>query len=210
MTTYSIDIETIPQPGIINTWYKEWAASKYPGKEDRDLASMAALYPEFGEIVSISMAKVNEGSGEILTNTIHRDGDMDERTLLSITLPFLDRDVRLVGHNLKGFDLPFPAKRYMANGFGVPSSLRVAGKKPWELVHVDTMEVMRFGGGQPMSLRSACRLLGLKDPKENCSGSDVWSMWKDGKFDEIGTYNEGDAVVTLQVYEELVKRGAFA
>lgn len=151
MRPVSIDIETIPQPGIMDTWFPEWAAQKYPGKEGEELEAMAALHGEFGQVVSVALySDDHEREFTIGVNA------MDERDLLeALRSTTLFQDCQPLGHNLKGFDIPFLAKRYLAHSMKVPEQLCVAGKKPWEVTALDTMELMKFGGFQPMSLRSA-------------------------------------------------------
>ena len=79
------------------------------------------------------------------------------------------------------------------------------GKKPWELVHVDTMELLRFAGDCSMSLRSACLLLGLGDPKAACNGAEVFELFKQGRFEEIGRYVKSDVKYTDRVYQQLTR-----
>lgn len=204
MRPVSIDIETIPQPGIMDTWYPEWAAQKYPGKEGEELEAMAALHGEFGQVVSVALYSDNrEREFTIGVNA------RDERDLLeALQSSTLFQDGQLLGHNLKGFDIPFLAKRYLANKMEVPEQLCVAGKKPWEVTALDTMELMKFGGFQPMSLRSACYCCGLGDPKADCSGDQVWSLFRAGKFQEIAKYNMSDAVYTWRLFNYLGRAGA--
>lgn len=81
------------------------------------------------------------------------------------------RDRVLCGHNIKSFDIPILACRYLAHGMVLPPALRVLGKKPWEIQHVDTCELLRFGGGARISLDAACLMLGIESPKDGMDGS---------------------------------------
>ena len=87
----------------------------------------------------------------------------------------------------------------MAHGLRVPSSLNTLGKKPWEIQHLDTMELMRFGSSN-MSLRAACLLLGIKDPKEHMDGEDVWECFKRHDMAPIGDYCDGDVEAVRSVF----------
>lgn len=100
--------------------------------------------------------------------------------------------------------MPFLAKRYMYHGLHVPNTLRVSNLKPWEIPHIDTMEKMRFGGGMSMSLRSACFLLGLGDPKSACNGDDVWDLFKKENFEQIANYVESDVKFTDKLYQKIL------
>jgi predicted PolB exonuclease-like 3'-5' exonuclease len=65
------------------------------------------------------------------------------------------------------------------------------------------MELMKFGNGMSMSLRSACFLLGLKDPKLEVSGDDVFKLFKQKDMTTIASYVEGDVKATYEVFRKL-------
>jgi predicted PolB exonuclease-like 3'-5' exonuclease len=142
---------------------------------------------------------------------VYTAGDVDEEVeLLKSIEGMLDNTaVTLVGHNIKGFDIPFLAKRFMARRKFVPRMLNMGGKKPWEVPHIDTMDVMRFGGGASMSLRSAYLMLGIADPKGSNCGSEVPEMFRQGKVLEIGQYCGGDVVAERELYKRLVDAEVF-
>lgn len=200
--TYVIDIETTPRPGIMDTFYPQWAETKYPGKEGVELENMAALHAEFGMVCAVAYADAYGSAYPVVLTAATLD---EEATLLDSLLSLLNKNgLVLVGHNIKGFDIPFLAKRYMAHTMYVPQALNVAGMKPWEVLHKDTMEMMRFGGGASMSLRSACLMLGIDDPKDACCGSDVADMFRKGQLDSIGTYCAKDVIAEREVFNRIV------
>lgn len=195
-----IDIETIPQPGIMNTWYPEWARKKMPDATDEEIYAKAALHGEFGMVCAIGISDASSAPSHALA------ADFDsEREILQSLASYLTPSTKLVGHNIKGFDIPFLAKRYMYHGMRVPDALRTAGKKPWEIQHLDTMEMMRFAGDCPMSLRSACFLFGLGDPKAACSGAEVLDLFKRKEFEKIGRYVESDVKFTAQLFKKILE-----
>lgn len=200
---FVFDIETTPRPGIMDTFYPQWAESKYPGKEGQELEDMAALHAEFGMICAIAI-------GNALTDEapkVYTAGSVEEEKELikSVTDIFDSENAVLVGHNIKGFDIPFVAKRFMAQVGFVPRALNFGGKKPWEIPHIDTMELMRFGGGASMSLRSACLLLNIADPKGSVCGSEVPQLFREGRTAEIGQYCAGDVVAERELYRKIMK-----
>ena len=124
---FVIDIETTPRPGIMDTFYPIWAATKYPGKEGQELEDMAALHAEFGMVCAVAYANAyGDDAPKVLTA-----GSVEEEAEMLETLEsFLDSEnVILIGHNIKGFDIPFLAKRFMAQRRYVPKSLNFSGKK---------------------------------------------------------------------------------
>lgn len=199
-----IDIETVPREGIMDTWYAEWAGNKNPDAAPEELEYSAGLYPEFGRVCCVCLKEY--GTDDVLGRVARNLND--ERDLLYWLGSYLDQPgVSLIGHNIKGFDIPFLAKRYLAHSLPLPSALKLAGKKPWEITHQDTMELLRFGNFSNMSLRSACLLLGLDDPKENDSGKSVWDKFRAGDLESIQTYCEGDVNSTEAVYSAIEQCG---
>jgi hypothetical protein len=65
--------------------------------------------------------------------------------------------------------------------------------------------MMRFGGGASMSLRSACLLLNVADPKGSVCGSEVPQLFREGKTDIIGNYCAGDVSANRLVYRKLME-----
>ncbi|MEZ5011231.1 MAG: hypothetical protein R2744_06350 [Bacteroidales bacterium] len=51
------------------------------------------------------------------------------------------KDALLCAHNGKEFDFPFLARRMIIHGMDIPPILDNAGKKPWEINLLDTMEL---------------------------------------------------------------------
>lgn len=199
-----IDIETVPRPGIMDTWYPSWAASHNKGETPEEQEHQACLYPEFGMVCAVALHVVGTDTRFSMV-AANEDG---ERELLYELGSYLDNNNALVGHNIKGFDIPFLAKRYLAHKLPLPQALRLGGKKPWGVPHLDTMELMKFGGWTPMSLRSACLLLNIGDPKSEGDGSKVWEMFKAGKLDEIRKYCVSDVDHEEALYKALVEGGA--
>lgn len=197
-----IDIETVPRPGIMDTWYPQWASDKYPNVEGDALEDMAALHAEFGMVCAVAIASANGNDEPVVYTASNEDEEVE--LLAAIENLMDDENVILVGHNIKGFDIPFLAKRFMARRRFVPRMLNMGGKKPWEIPHRDTMEIMRFGGGASMSLRSACLMLNIEDPKGSVGGSEVSEMFRQGRVPEIGQYCAGDVVAERELYKQLI------
>jgi len=64
----------------------------------------------------------------------------------------------LYGHNAKEFDIPYIARRMIINQMAIPSKLNLFGKKPWEIPHLDTLELWKFGDYKHFtSLKLMCK-----------------------------------------------------
>lgn len=198
-----LDLETCAREDLQDTHWPQWA-EKHDKPDDE-----AALYPEFARISVAGGILLDQDGNELRARGFAAPNPEDEAGLLEELGPRLDTDITIIGHNIKGFDIPFMAKRYLANRMPVPRALRVAGKKPWEIYHVDTMELLKFGGWNSISLESACLLLGVPSPKLHMSGPKVAQALKEGRINEVVQYClEGDCRATLEIYRILNQLGA--
>ena len=105
-------------------------------------------------------------------------------------------------HNGKEFDYPFIARRMLINGISLPPALDISGKKPWEVPHLDTMELWKFGDYKSFtSLNLLAHTLGIPTPKDDIDGSRVWSVyWNDKDLKRIVNYCQKDVVTVAQIF----------
>ena len=205
-----LDIETVPQKQSFEEleaveqqfWTKK--ASQISKKEEppAELYQRAGIYAEFGKIVCISVGKVapKEPSIFILQSFL----EDDERLLLQKFKKFLESNSNhlLCAHNGKEFDFPYIARRMLIHGIGLPKQLNLAGKKPWEIPHLDTLELWKFGDYKHYtSLDLLAYLFKIPSPKQQTSGEMVYDLWwnkKDKK--RIRDYCELDTLTVAQLY----------
>jgi DNA polymerase elongation subunit (family B) len=141
----------------------------------------------------------------------------DEHTLLSQFKRLLDdhyKNAILCGHNAKEFDFPYICRRMLINGISLPLALDIAGKKPWEIRHLDTMELWKFGDYKAYTgLALLCHVFGIPTPKDDITGADVARVYYEDKdLERIAVYCEKDVIALIQVYlkmhlEPLVSEG---
>ena len=83
----------------------------------------------------------------------------------------------------------------------LPSKLNLFGKKPWEVPHLDTMELWKFGDFKHYSsLQLLTTILGIPSPKDDIDGSEVASVYyKEKNLDRIVRYCEKDTISVAQV-----------
>ena len=115
------------------------------------------------------------------------------------------KEIRFCGHNIKEFDIPFLCRRMIINNVPLPACMQIAGKKPWEIAHLDTMDLWRFGDHKNFtSLSLLAEVLGIPSPKTDIDGSMVAEVyWKDGDLQRIGTYCIQDVLTSAKVYLRL-------
>ena len=216
-----LDIETVPEkpefeklsPLMQKLWEKK--AKHLIKNEDETPESIyerAGIYAEFGKIICIS---VGFFSGDTF-RTKSFFGD-DEHKILSDFKALSDRSYNspekyLCAHNGKEFDYPYIARRMLINNIKIPKILQLAGKKPWEIQHLDTMELWKFGDYKHYtSLELLTAIFNIPTPKDDIDGSMVAKVYYEEKdINRIAVYCEKDVVATAQLFlkyrsEELIK-----
>lgn len=170
-------------------------------------AQRAGILSEFGQIVCISIGVIHTLSEKKNIRVKSFYGE-DEKMLLQEFVLFLHDQPQysiLCGHNVKEFDIPYVARRCIIHGISLPTQLQLWGKKPWEIAHLDTMDMWKFGDYKHFtSLKLLCHVLGVPSPKDDIDGSQVANVFyieKDVK--RIATYCEKDVVATIQVFLRL-------
>lgn len=207
-----LDIETVPvapsfsrlDPKMQLLWEKKSKQFRQAEQTAEEVFSRAGIYSEFGKIICISVGFLKE------KNPFHLRlksffGD-DEATILKefvslITRFSKSREVILCAHNGKEFDYPFLARRMVINRIVIPEILDNAGKKPWEVKLLDTMDLWRFGDFKSFtSLDLLTTVMGISSPKNDIDGSMVASLYYDECDQErIVKYCERDVVAVARV-----------
>lgn len=83
--------------------------------------------------------------------------------------------------------------------------MQLSGKKPWEINHIDTLELWRFGDYKHFtSLALLAAVLDIPSPKSDINGSMVGKVyWQDKDLDRIGRYCIQDVLTTAKVFLKL-------
>lgn len=215
-----LDIETVSQyehfEELPEKWKELWLR-KADGllrnnKDEQTGASIydrAAIYAEFGRIICISCGII-QGTGENKTIVIKSFYGDDERKILGDFCEMLTRwtpgaPKYLCAHNGREFDFPYLCRRMVINNECIPELLSVSGKRPWEINHLDTMELWRFGDYKNYtSLNLLAHVLDIPTPKDDIDGSMVGSVyWKEKNIARIVQYCQKDVVTLAQVYLRL-------
>lgn len=176
-----------------------------PLPADTFFEERAAIYAEFAKVVCISFGYL-KFEGEAPHLKVKSCCDSDEKVLLQEFGELLNRFPAhkkwlLCAHNGKEFDFPFLGRRFLVNGLELPTMLQIQGKKPWEIQHLDTMELWKFGDFKSfVSLDLLTAILDIPSPKSDMDGSMVGScFWQDQDLEKIKTYCEQDVLATAQV-----------
>ena len=111
------------------------------------------------------------------------------------------KDFSLCAHNGKEFDFPYISRRMLVNGVELASQFDTAGKKPWEIRHVDTMELWKFGDFKNYtSLELLAHIFKIPTPKDDIDGSQVAHVYYiDKDIVRIAKYCEKDVLTIVQL-----------
>jgi DNA polymerase elongation subunit (family B) len=213
-----LDIETVPQTYKFTDLEEETKhlfelKTRFMQKEDKTFENLyderGSIYAEFGKIVCISVGYVHatHTGNEIRLKSFYHD---DEETLLKQFTGLLNDHYNtpyhiLCGHNAKEFDFPYICRRMLINGLKLPPTLDIAGKKPWEIPHLDTMELWKFGDFKAYtSLALLCHVFKIPTPKDDISGADVARVYyEENDLERIKVYCEKDVVALIQLFLRL-------
>lgn len=204
-----LDIETVPQYpdyALVPENFKAlWERkTQYQRKEQtpEEFYERAGIWAEFGRIVCISAGVFTGGVKRGLRlKSFCCENEVD---LLNDFIRMLEKQspkLLLCAHNGKEFDFPYMCRRMLINGLRIPPQLDFTGKKPWEVPHVDTMELWKFGDFKSYtSLNLLAAVFGIPTPKDDIDGSQVGeTYWKENNLQRIVTYCQKDVITTAQL-----------
>ncbi len=215
-----LDIETVPQYASYAELPEEWKAlwhlkAQYllRNKEEETFEIIyprAGIYAEFGKIICISCGCVTGGSADKKITLKSFYGD-DEKSILFQFSEMLDKWATdaskfLCAHNGKEFDFPYLCRRLIVNNLPIPQLLRLSGKKPWEVNHLDTLDLWKFGDYKSYtSLNLLANTLGIQTPKDDIDGSLVWEVyWMEKNMERIIAYCQKDVVTVAQIFLRMI------
>ncbi len=208
------DIETVPQTDDFNhlpEHFKQMWEHKVRKlmKEEEVLAEnyyeRAGIYAEFGKVVCISAGYFKKENGLLKFRVKSFAHDDETEVLLGfkhlLEKHFDDAHHALCGHNIREFDVPYLCRRMLINGIPLPAVLDLSGKKPWEVQHIDTMQLWKFGDIKSYtSLKLLAAIFNIATPKDDIDGSDVGRVyWKEKNLPRITTYCQKDVVTVAQL-----------
>lgn len=211
-----LDIETVPEQedfeALGDTAQKLWEKkTAYQRKEEftpEEFYERAGIWAEFGKIICISVgyfAFQNDKRNFRVTSFTGDEVKILKDFSNLVNDYFNGPQHLLCGHNGKEFDFPYIARRMIIHQLPLPDKLNMFGKKPWEIPHLDTMELWRFGDYKHFtSLALLTHVLGIPTPKDDIDGSQVAEVYyKEKNLKRIVDYCEKDTTAVAQVFLRL-------
>jgi DNA polymerase elongation subunit (family B) len=210
-----LDIETVSQ--FKNLEELDEAGQQFWEKKSKSLTDKsglspeetwpsAAIYAEFGKIICVSVGQFRRQNGARKLVLKSYFGDDEKQVLQSfagmLSKHFSESRHLLCAHNGKEFDFPYLARRMMILGIKIPAILDTSGKKPWEVAHLDTMELWKFGDRKSYtSLALLAHVFNIPTPKDDIDGSQVGHVYYEEKnLHRIETYCKKDVLTIAQVF----------
>ena len=204
-----LDIETVPlvydykqlDEPLKKLWDIKWQHHKEFTPEQQ--YTKAGIYAEFAKVVCICVGYFN--GKEFRIKSFYGE---DEKILLEdfkLTLERHFSNYALCAHNGKEFDFPFMCRRMLVNGISLPDILQIQGKKPWEITHLDTMELWKFGDYKSYtSLQLLAAIFNIPTPKDDIDGSQVAKVYYEEKnLERIKTYCAKDVVTVARLLQKM-------
>lgn len=213
-----LDIETV---GITYNYDElserlktQWARKAAFIKRDSDMTDKelfvqrAGIYAEFGKIVTLGLGyfTTEDDTLTFRTKALYYDNEKELLVRFSELLEKINKDdLVLCAHNGREFDFPYLSRRMLVNGIPLPPALDLAGKKPWEVNHLDTMDLWKFGDYKHYtSLELLATIFDIDSSKTGMDGSMVnTAYYEKNQLKEIADYCVEDVIVTAQVYLKL-------
>ena len=212
-----LDIETVPLTyrfSELNDTSKSLWDKKTKFLQEREGMSAdkvyekAGIYAEFGKIICISVGFMVQVKGEHQIR-LKSFSSSDEKEVLQGFIDLLNSHYNhnsyiLCAHNGKEFDFPYISRRLLINQMKLPKLLDNAGKKPWEINNIDTLELWKFGDYKHYtSLELLTNIFNIPTPKDDIDGSQVAKIfYEDNDLDRIINYCEKDVVATIQLFQK--------
>ena len=207
-----LDIETVPEvkdfSELDSAKQELWEQkSKYQRREEftaEEFYASSGIWAEFGKIICISVGyfSFKGDTRKFRVTTFYGEEKKLLKDFKNLLISHFSQAKHLLcAHNGKEFDFPYIARRMIIHGMELPYKLNLFGKKPWEVPHLDTMELWKFGDFKNYtSLKLLTHVLGIPSPKDDIDGSDVYRVfYEENDLSRIIEYCERDTIAVAQI-----------
>ena len=207
-----LDIETVPETehfSQLDEAKKQlWELkSEYQRRDEftaEEFYNRAGIWAEFGKIICISVGyfNIDDDTRNFRVTSFYGEEIKILKDFKNLVISHFSQAKHLLcAHNGKEFDFPYIARRMIINHIELPYKLNLFGKKPWEVPHLDTLELWKFGDYKTYtSLKLLTNVLGIPSPKDDIDGSEVYRVYYEDKdIDRIIAYCEKDTIAVAQI-----------
>jgi len=173
----------------------------------------APLYSEFSKIVTVSIGQVvfdDAGQPQFKVKSYTSDDEEEIMTGLQKALFALfnrEPKLKLVGHNILGFDMPLILRKFVKYNLEIPRQLMLHDIKPWDSCLIDTNAIWKFGSWVGCTLDLLCATLDIPSPKADLKGYEVSeAYWNRKELARIQTYCENDVKATANIVLKMARQ----
>ncbi|MCY7351137.1 MAG: 3'-5' exonuclease [Cytophagaceae bacterium] len=212
-----IDIETVAAQATLDAvpermryqWKRKAAHLRSDESQtDADLYfRRAGIYAEFGRVIVIGLGFLHLDDSQQLCLRVRTMGSADEEALLREFANLIETKYRpelltLCAHNGREFDYPYLCRRMLVNGIPLPKALQLSDRKPWQVNHLDTLELWKFGDKKNYtSLELLAAIFDIPSSKNDLSGDKVNGVFHlENDLARIQEYCIEDVVVLAQLF----------
>lgn len=210
-----IDIETVPlvyqyqqlDASTKELWDARWRYRLDTTPEQH--YTKAGIYAEFAKVICIGLGFYDGGQFRVKTIALEHEKDILQAFHTLVTKYFNTKTHVLCAHNGKEFDYPFLCRRFIINNIPLPKILQLQGLKPWEVKHLDTLELWKFGDLKNYtSLHLLASILNIPSPKEDMDGSQVsYVFYEEKNLAKIMDYCLKDVITLARVFQRFMGLG---
>ncbi len=202
-----LDVETAPlvyQYSDLDETMRHFWDNKFryqPSESSEIHYKKAGVYAEFAKVICISVGFFNDETFRIKSYFNNSEKELLTEFAMLLNTHYNKKTHLLCAHNGKEFDFPFLCRRMLINDVKLPKTLNISGKKPWEINHIDTMELWKFGDYKNYtSLNLLATVFNIPTPKDDIDGSDVARVyWEDQDIKRIVNYCQKDVITVAQL-----------
>jgi 3'-5' exonuclease len=210
-----LDIETVPlvynytdlNENTRDLWDKKWQYHKEVTPAQH--YNKAGIYAEFAKVVCIGLGYYHQNKFRVTTIASANELEVLNQFSELLKQHFNTEYHLLCAHNGKEFDFPFLCRRFLINNLPLPKTLQIQGKKPWEVKHIDTMDLWKFGDIKNFSsLNLLAHVFGIPSPKDDMDGSMVSkTFYEENGLEKIEKYCLKDVITLARVYNRFIGLG---
>jgi predicted PolB exonuclease-like 3'-5' exonuclease len=210
-----LDIETVPvtykysdlDKTSKELWDRKWQFFKETPPEKQ--YEKAGIFAEFAKVVCIGVGFYNKKKFRIKSLASANEVEILKEFSHLLEQHFNSSSHLLCAHNGKEFDFPFLCRRFLINNLPLPKVLQIQGLRPWEVKHIDTLDLWKFGDVKNYSsLNLLAHVLGIPSPKDDMDGSLVSrTFYEDRNLAKIEAYCKKDVITLARVYNRFAGTG---
>lgn len=199
----ALDIETFPVSGDPEAADEmlEYKLRSYEGDQKEQMRQKYLfLNPAYAKVLAIGTVYSKEDG----TPLIEKSFIGEEADLLSRFSRYLSNFKGVYVHfNGLDFDVPFSLARMAVHGIQPPNQRFCNLIRFRSDPHFDVMQLLCFWRSFGISLREACRMFGIPDPKDILGGKPVTEFLRTASPEETHEYVMGDARAAYFLYKKL-------